>query len=77
MTKIRHIYDVNVKVQTRITVPIRNTIILGLDSQFAIIETVLSGILDFAPKLRPKKTIVVGIVCTIGFICGLPLTSRV
>jgi solute carrier family 6 amino acid transporter-like protein 5/7/9/14 len=48
---------------------------LGLDSQFAIIETVLSGILDFAPKLRPKKTMIVGIVCTVGFICGLPLTT--
>jgi solute carrier family 6 amino acid transporter-like protein 5/7/9/14 len=47
---------------------------LGLDSQFAIIETVLTGVLDFAPKLRPKKTMIVGIVCTIGFICGLPLT---
>jgi solute carrier family 6 amino acid transporter-like protein 5/7/9/14 len=48
---------------------------LGLDSQFAIIETVLSGILDFAPNLRPKKTMIVGIVCTVGFIVGLPLTT--
>jgi len=47
---------------------------LGFDSQFAIIETVLTGILDFAPKWRPKKTMIVGIVCTVGFICGLPLT---
>ena len=50
---------------------------VGLDSQFAIIETVLTGVLDFAPKLRPKKTMIVGIVCTIGFICGLPLTCPV
>jgi len=49
---------------------------LGLDSQFAIVETILTGIMDFAPKLRPKKTIVVGIVCIIGFIAGLPLTTH-
>jgi len=48
---------------------------LGLDSQFAIVETILSGILDFAPKYRGKKTIVVGILCTVGFIIGLPLTT--
>jgi len=46
---------------------------LGLDSQFAIVETILTGILDLAPHLRPKKTLVVGIVCTVGFILGLPL----
>lgn len=47
---------------------------LGLDSQFAIVETILTGILDFMPNLRPKKTLVVGAVCIIGFILGLPLT---
>jgi len=47
---------------------------LGLDSQFAIVETILTGILDFLPALRPKKTLVVGAVCMIGFIVGLPLT---
>ena len=50
---------------------------LGLDSQFAIVETILTGILDFKPELRPKKTYIVGIVCIIGFLCGLPLTTRV
>lgn len=49
---------------------------LGLDSQFAIVETILTGIMDFEPRLRPKKTIIVGIVCIIGFLCGLPLTTR-
>merc|ERR1719186_1008388 len=47
---------------------------LGLDSQFALVETILTGILDFLPALRPKKTLVVGAVCMIGFIVGLPLT---
>lgn len=46
---------------------------LGLDSQFAITETILTGILDYVPKLRPKKTLVVGAVCFTGFILGLPL----
>jgi len=47
---------------------------LGLDSQFAIVETILTGILDFLPALRPKKTLVVAAVCIVGFILGLPLT---
>ena len=46
---------------------------LGLDSQFAIVETLLTGILDFRPKLIPKKTLVVGSICVIFFILGLPL----
>lgn len=46
---------------------------LGLDSQFAIVETILTGILDYMPKMRPKKTLIVGAVCGAGFILGLPL----
>jgi len=46
---------------------------LGLDSQFAIVETLLTGVLDFKPSLRPKKTLIVGIICLIGFLLGLPL----
>lgn len=49
---------------------------LGLDSQFAITETILTGIMDFEPRLRSKKTYIVGIISVIGFICGLPLTTR-
>lgn len=49
----------------------------GLDSQFAIVETILTGILDFAPQWRGKKTLIVGIVCIVGFLCGLPLTCEV
>jgi len=49
---------------------------LGLDSQFAIVETILSGIMDFEPRLRTKKTYIVGIICVVGFLLGLPLTTR-
>ena len=49
---------------------------LGLDSQFAIVETILTGILDFKPNLRSKKTYIVGIVCILGFLFGLPLTQQ-
>ena len=50
---------------------------LGLDSQFAIVETILTGILDFKPDLRSRKTYIIGGVCTIGFLCGLPLSQQV
>jgi len=46
---------------------------LGLDSQFAIVETILTGILDFIPRLRPWKTVVIALVCATGFVLGLPL----
>merc|ERR1712223_367161 len=49
---------------------------LGLDSLFAIVETILSGIMDFEPRLRTKKTYIVGIICIVGFLLGLPLTTR-
>ena len=49
---------------------------LGLDSQFAITETVLTGIMDFKPELRKKKTMIVGIICILGFICGIPLATH-
>lgn len=45
---------------------------LGLDSQFAIVETICTGILDYWPSLRPMKTMVVGGVCLLGFCLGLP-----
>jgi len=47
---------------------------LGLDSQFAIVETLLTGVLDYNPRWRSKKVLVVAAVCTVGFILGLPLT---
>jgi len=50
---------------------------LGLDSQFAIVETLITGVVDFWPKLRRKKWIVVVGICAIGFILGIPFTTEV
>ncbi|XP_012940461.1 sodium- and chloride-dependent glycine transporter 1 [Aplysia californica] len=47
---------------------------LGLDSQFAMIETVLTGVLDQYPNLRPRKTLVILSICCLLFLLGLPLT---
>ena len=47
---------------------------LGLDSQFAMIETVLTGVLDQFPHLRPRKTLVIGSICCFLFLLGLPLS---
>ncbi|XP_071821966.1 sodium- and chloride-dependent glycine transporter 2-like isoform X2 [Apostichopus japonicus] len=45
---------------------------LGLDSEFAIIETVVTAIVDeFPDKLRNKKPIVLAVVCIIGYLIGL------
>ncbi|CAL4066246.1 unnamed protein product, partial [Meganyctiphanes norvegica] len=48
-------------------------ITLGLDSQFTYIETLTSAILDQAKWMRPHKTLVVGLICLLCFICGLTM----
>ncbi|ESO12934.1 hypothetical protein HELRODRAFT_188048 [Helobdella robusta] len=49
---------------------------LGLDSQFATLETVLTSILDQLPMLRRKKMWVVMFMCLLLFLLGLPLCTR-
>ena len=49
-------------------------ITLGLDSQFAMLETVLTGVTDQYPELRKQKTWVIMCICIVFFIIGLPLT---
>ncbi|XP_037069961.1 sodium- and chloride-dependent glycine transporter 2-like [Pollicipes pollicipes] len=49
---------------------------LGLDSQFAIIENIITCILDEFPRLRPKKPLVVITVCLVLFLMGIPLTTQ-
>lgn len=50
-------------------------IMLGLDSQYAMVEVVVTGITDEFPHLREKKIYILGAVCTLGFLLGLPMTS--
>ncbi|KAF0308189.1 Sodium- and chloride-dependent glycine transporter 2 [Amphibalanus amphitrite] len=49
---------------------------LGLDSQFAIVENIITCILDEFPQLRPKKPWVVVGVCVVLFLLGIPLTTQ-
>lgn len=45
--------------------------------QFAMVETVLTGCMDQLPYLRPKKTLVILVICFAFFLLGLPLTCSV
>ena len=47
------------------------------DFQFAMVETVLTGCMDQVPRLRKSKTFVIGAICCIFFLLGLPLTCPV
>lgn len=50
---------------------------LGMDSQFAMMETVISAISDIFPRyLRKHKTPFTLVVCIIGFLLGIPLCTQ-
>jgi len=60
---------------------------LGLDSQFAMVEAVISGITDEFPVLGqghykvgkvklPRKIVFIGLLCCLMFILGLPMTMN-
>ncbi|ESO94021.1 hypothetical protein LOTGIDRAFT_104703, partial [Lottia gigantea] len=50
---------------------------LGLDSQFAMMETVISGITDLFPHiLRKRKLSFTFFCCMIGFLLGIPMSAR-
>ncbi|XP_064620267.1 sodium- and chloride-dependent glycine transporter 2-like [Lineus longissimus] len=50
---------------------------LGLDSQFAMMETAITGIIDSYPRqLRSKQTWVTLVVCIITFLAGIPCVTR-
>ncbi|KAK3101975.1 hypothetical protein FSP39_007759 [Pinctada imbricata] len=50
-------------------------ITLGLDSQFAMLETVLTGLTDYFPSLRRLKSWVILTICMVLFLIGLPMTT--
>merc|ERR1712232_478320 len=51
-------------------------ITLGLDSQFTMVETITTAIMDQWPKTRAHKGKVVIGACVVGFLLGLTCTSR-
>jgi len=46
---------------------------LGLDSQFTMVETLITAMYDELPWLRARQWLVVGATCLAGFILGLPM----
>lgn len=51
-------------------------ITLGLDSEFALIETVTTSILDQWPSTRKRKWLVILLTCLVGFILGLSMCTE-
>ncbi|XP_022099144.1 sodium- and chloride-dependent glycine transporter 1-like [Acanthaster planci] len=49
---------------------------LGLDSQFTIMETVVTAIVDELPQLRKKKTFVMLAACGLGYLLGFTCITR-
>ena len=52
---------------------------LGVDSQFGMLETGVTALVDEFPALRRgrRKVVVVAVVCLVLFLLGLPQCSRV
>ncbi|CAH1777931.1 unnamed protein product [Owenia fusiformis] len=49
---------------------------LGLDSQFAMMETVITGLTDEFPVLRKWKTLFTMAICIVFFFLGLPMVTN-
>lgn len=50
-------------------------VMLGLDSQYAYVEIIVTGLTDQWVGLRPFKPWLLLTVCLLGFLLGLPMTS--
>lgn len=49
--------------------------LLGLDSEFALIETVLTSLYDMVPKAKKYKSLLVFLLCAACFLMSLPCVS--
>ena len=50
---------------------------IGLDTQFAMLEAVITGMVDEYPKyFKRHKSIFIGVVCFICFLLGIPLVTQ-
>ena len=50
---------------------------LGLDSEFASLETIITSIVDSFPRIKKYKTILVLALCSSMYLLGLPFCTRV
>lgn len=51
--------------------------LVGLDTQFGMVETVISGIVDLFPaQLRRHKTTVAFVICLSFYLIGLPIVTK-
>ncbi|XP_069158252.1 sodium-dependent proline transporter isoform X2 [Procambarus clarkii] len=48
---------------------------LGLDSEFAFLETVLTALCDSVPRLRNHKVVITFVICASCFLLGIPLCA--
>lgn len=49
---------------------------LGLDSEFALVETLLTSFMDLFPQYRKKKWAVLLIMCIVMYLLGLPMCTE-
>ena len=50
---------------------------LGLDTQFAMFEAVVTGLVDEYPLFRKKKELFIAFLCFLCFLLGIPMVTQV
>lgn len=52
--------------------------LLGINSEFCLVESLICGMLDNWPqKLRPYRTTLTTVVCLVMFLLGIPMVTKV